>query len=94
MSKSLKKHESNELKHDKDFEEYIKRVNKRDVVMIKALELTRFNKEILLGNNPSDKWDTSKPKIKSTLHKYFRLITDESIKGELRSYNDYLLDRY
>ena len=91
------KNNKNNTKRNRDFEEYVTTIHNKDVVVIKALELTRFNKEIinnLLKGYKTSHYASIKISITHVFHLFFNLINDESIKGKLMSYNDNLLLRY
>lgn len=91
------KNNKNNTKRNRDFEEYVTTIHNKDEVVIKALELTRFNKEIinnLLKGYKTSHYASIKISITHVFHLFFNLINDESIKGKLMSYNDNLLLRY
>ena len=91
------KNNKNNTKRNRDFEEYVTTIHNKDEVVIKALELTRFNKEIinnLLKGYKTSHYASIKISITHVFHLFFNLINDESIKDKLMSYNDNLLLRY
>ena len=91
------KNNKNNTKRNSDFEKYVTTIHNKDIVVIKALELTTFNKEIinnLLKGYKTSHYASIKISIRHVLYLFFNLISDKSIKDELISYNDNLLLRY
>ena len=80
------KNNKNNTKRNRDFEEYVTTIHNKDEVVIKALELTRFNKEIinnLLKGYKTSHYASIKISITHVLYLFFNLINDNSIKYEL-----------